>query len=203
MLLPPHWRLFDLDEKTRDRSIERVVKQMFGRSDELARFRREATLAYRSFASEVAEQGCFLAANYAEEVNGIPLTASLLVFLMPTPLDHAGTPITSVGELRAGLARDVGGEEKLDVEAIALAVGDGVRVRVLVETEERASDGTHPKIYVVRYFVPVADTGQMLVITFSTAIASIGDAFSEIFDAIASSATWTDNSSVTPVRASQ
>ena len=54
---PATWQLLDLDPRTRDKSMERLVRRAVGNADRLARVRHEAVVAYRRMASDAADRG--------------------------------------------------------------------------------------------------------------------------------------------------
>jgi hypothetical protein len=191
MIMPSTWRMLELDPARRDRSIQSMLRDTLGRADQLAELRREALNAYRRALAGAARMGGFFAATYAENVEGKPLTASLLAFLGMMPLDEAGRPVDLDTTLE-GLATPSGGEEILDAPTLVgdLRVGPGVRVRARVTGDVGGAGGRRPPVDVVRFFVPVPDWDRMLVMAFSTPMLYASDAFASVFDHMAASARW-------------
>ena len=190
MVLPTNWELLDLDPRTRDRSVQRMVRRALGTADHLARLRHEAVVAYRRMLADAEDHGAFLAASVSEHVEGAVLAASVLAFLVPLPRDDDGTPMASVEEMAATLSQPAEDERGLEVSIVELAVGPAVRVRALVRSDLTGSDGRHPEVQMVRFFVPVPELEGMLVMAFSTPSLFAADAFAELFDALARSASW-------------
>lgn len=190
IVLPTNWELLDLDPRTRDRSVQRMVTRGLGKADHLARLRHEAVVAYRRMLVDAEDNGAFLAANVSETVAGTVLAASVLAFFVPLPRGEDGTPMSGVEEMSVALGQPAEGERALEVSIVELAVGRAVRVRALARSELTGSDGRHPEVQVVRFFVPAPDLGGMLVMAFSTPSLFAADAFAELFDALARSASW-------------
>jgi hypothetical protein len=179
-----------LDPRTRGRSIDRTVRQVIGGADQLALYRRWATLAYRQMIDDATEAGAFFAANYAEEIAGRPVAASLLVFLGELPLSRTGGPI-GLEEMVADLGQPGLGEEMLDPPRLVdLRVGEAVRVRGRTEAEPPESSGRQATVDVTRFFVPKQQWDRLLVISFSTAMLALSDVLADLFDRVAQSVRW-------------
>ncbi|MFI8206070.1 hypothetical protein [Streptomyces sp. NPDC085937] len=73
-----------------------------------------------------------------------------------------------------------------------LAAGTAVRVRSATRPTERERQDGHRASVSVEYHVPVPGTAQYLLLTFSTPLAPVADGTAGLFDAIASSLTWTE-----------
>lgn len=189
VVLPSSWKVVDLDPATRDRSIDRLVRQAIGGADQLALYRRWAVAAYRRMVADAAEAGAFFAATYAEEVAGHPLAASLLMFWGTLPAGPGGTQI-SVDQMVVDLSDPALGEEAVDPpRVVELPTGTAVRSRCRVEAEVPDSGG-EASVDVTRFFVPVPEDDRLLVMAFSTPILPVSDALADLFDRVAQAVRW-------------
>lgn len=187
LLLPPGWWHVPLDER-RHQSITALLDRQLASlpRDRVATLRRELD-------GELTRQVERAVANGAEEMHlnvdlmrGLPVTASCLVTVVP---DGFGTALQAT-EL-AALMGDEPGE--LSVLEVAGALAARVRRRDPVTDTEGLSTG---KLAVTRLqvYVPVPNTTEMLLLSFSTPIDPIADAMVALFDAIAGSLRWKQTS---------
>jgi hypothetical protein len=194
IVLPSSWKVLPLGYPGRRLEVQRLVRQAFGRSDQLARFRHEATAAYDRALADVAAAGGFFAATYARTDRGVTLSASALAFLGRAPVEAMGDVAEALGEMAGSLAggsEDEEDEEVVEVgRLVELPIGPAVRARTRQAAPLEGSDGRRPKIDLVRYFVPMFDWATMLVMVFSTPTLYASDAFAELFDQLARSARW-------------
>jgi len=190
LILPATWVVLDLDPRTRDRSIQRMIRTAVGTSDRLAQFRRSAVQLYRTMLSDAADAGAFFAATYSQTIEGRPLAASALAFLGRLPPGADDEPIT-IEEMITTLSEPGPGESVEELPAtIDLEVGQAVRIRGRTGVGMTGSDGSEPMVDVTRFFVPVPPWDPMLVMAFSTRILPVGEAFAELFDQLARTARW-------------
>ncbi len=190
MVLPNTWTLMDLDPATRDRSVERLIRQALGTRDSLATLRRWAITQYRAFLQDATAAGAFFAAQLSQDIGGRPLTASMLAFLGLTPLGADRMPM-GVEEMVTTPAEP--GEDESIGEGppeVELPIGWAVRVRGRTSAGLAGSDGVVALADITRFFVPVAEWGYMLVMAFSTPILSASDTFAALFDQLARTARW-------------
>jgi hypothetical protein len=189
VVLPSSWKVIDLDPSTRERSIDRLVRQAIGTADQLALYRRWAIAAYRRMVADAADAGAFFAATYAEEVAGHPLAASLLMFLGTLPEGPGGGQIT-LDQMMIDLGDPALGEETVDPpREVELSTGKAVRSRCRVEAEVPDSGG-EATVDVTRFFVPIPEDDRLLVMAFSTPILPVSDALADLFDRVAQAVRW-------------
>ena len=190
MLLPEAWETLDFDPVTRDRSIQQMVRRAVGKADSLALVRRWAVDTYRQMFDHAASTGMFFGANFASEIAGRPLSASVLAFVTRTPIDEHGRSMEPV-TIAEGLRHP--DEDERPVEPprlVELPVGSSVRTRARVSVREYDGAGKEPEVDVVRFFTPVPEWDLLLVIAFSTPILAAAGAFAELFDSMAATAQW-------------
>ena len=181
LLLPPGWWHVPLDER-RHQSIAALLDRQLESlpRDRVATLRRELD-------GELTRQVERAVGNGAEEMylnvdlmRGLPVAASCLVTVVPVGF---GTALQAT-EL-AALMSDGPGDE-VGVLEVAGALAARVRRRDPVTDTEGLSTG---KLAVTRLqvYVPVPNTTEMLLLSFSTPIDPIADAMVALFDAIAGS----------------
>ena len=189
MVMPSAWRMIDLNPATRDRSIQRMIREALGRSDELASLRRSAAQELGKAVEAATSAGCFFAATYEELVGGWPLSATALAFLGLSPSGPDG-PATDAETLLTLLGSPSSGEEPVDdARVVTLALGDAARTRVRLSDQVEGAE-TVSTVDVVRYFIPVAAWDRLLVMAFSTPMLYAADAMAELFDQMALGARW-------------
>lgn len=189
-MLPEDWTVLDLDPRTRDRSIERLVRSAVGPADHLARLRRELVVLYRRAIHDAADHAAFFAATMGHTIEGASFGASVLGFLAPLPVGADGALLTDVGQLAAALAEPADGEVARERSMVDLGLGPAVRTRSRVGSGLAGSDGREPAVDVVQFFAPIPQWTTLLVLAFSTPTLVAADAFAELFDALARSARW-------------
>lgn len=191
LVLPDGWMQLDLDPATRGRSVDRLVKSAIGGGDSMARYRREAALAFRSLVRDAADDGAFFAATLSTHIGGLPLAASVLAFLVPLPLGEDGHPV-GVDEVAARLAVSTADEGDLHEPPtlVDLPVGRAARVRARGGVGVAASNGEEPPVDGVRFYVPVPSWDRLFVLAFSTPSLPAADAFADLFDILAQTARW-------------
>lgn len=190
MVLPATWQLFDFDPATQGWSIDRMVRRALGTSDRLEPLRRDAVQTYREVLGGAAERGAFFGATMADEVEGHPVAAAVLAFLVPAPAGRAGTD-AEVDQMLLDLSEPVPGEELLDIRPIELSVGRTARLRARMGAGAATPDGIEPMVEVVRFFTPLPP-GALLVTAFSTPTLYLSEPLGELFDAMADTITVAD-----------
>ena len=114
-----------------------------------------------------------------QELAGIPLAASLVVFLIPAPEDGR---TADAGQLAGTLKGD-------DREVSVSDLPAGKSVRVL---RRPASGGSEPgaDATTLEVFVPVPGSGVWLLLSFSAPIGPLAPAMTKLFDAICTTVRW-------------
>lgn|GEM_PF-3496273 len=187
MVLPATWQLFDFDPATQGWSIDRMVRRALGTSERLEPLRRDAVRTYREVLGGAAERGAFFGATMADEVEGHPVAAAVLAFLVPMPSGATGTD-ADVDQLLLDLSEPVPGEQLLEVRPADLPVGRSARLRARMGAGATTPDGIEPPVEVVRFFTPLPG-GALLVTAFSTPTLYLSEPLGELFDTMADTIT--------------
>lgn len=164
LTVPDTWIPLDLDPRTRTESIGRLVEQRLG-GDVPVAVRRELTASLRQYARQAAASGALYAALMYQEVDGLPLSASLLVALAAAAPDGEG-----------------GAAQALGAGAVPFDTLAGPAVRAYRMDEAGAQ---------TQYALPVPGGGEaVLTLTFATPNLALAQPLGELFDAIARTLDW-------------
>ncbi len=182
---PNNWFSLNLDPRSMQRSITRLVEARVAPGPEFEGARRELTEVLRNVAADAAEQGAVHAFMLSDVIAGRPVSASLTCTLTTTAEEPDLEDVSR--QLRHAAKGRLRGAE---VTVIDLPAGSAVRSR-----ERRIDDVPEPiarrvEVESLQYFVRVPDTNALLLLSFSTPNLPIADALVELFDAIAGSLEW-------------
>jgi hypothetical protein len=195
--VPANWYQLDLDPRTRTGTIAKLVEDRLGatRTPLMRQLRRELTAMLRQYARQAASHGAIYAALMDQVVEGLSLSASLVIAVGEAPRDAADEPVldpAGLGRVMAGLTDDSDAEvaPRPPAEEFELPAGTAVRLRRTTNSGFAGSDGSTVLTAETQYFVPVPGTGNVLAMTFSTPNLSVRQALEELFDAIARTLDW-------------
>ncbi|MER6147865.1 hypothetical protein [Streptomyces hirsutus] len=188
LLLPEGWFRILLDPEQRDGAVDALVERQFHGIDNAPHLKEELRADLRHRAAKAYRGGGIELYLSLQEAGPFTIPASLLVSLAPLRRAEPLPPHA----LAEAFAQDADPAAATEVSVEELAVGTAVRVRRTTRRagEEEAEEG---RVSVsVEYHVPVPGTTEYLLLTFSTPLEPIADAMAGLFDAIASSLTWTE-----------
>jgi hypothetical protein len=174
LVIPGGWFAVDLNPGRRERAVAALVERQFAALDNAPHLKAQARQELLARAQAGYETGGLEMFLSTQQVAGIPLAASLVIFLVPPPASGAVTAEALAGSL-AGEERQV---KVADLPA-------GTAVRVLRRTE--SADGTTATLEV---FVPVPRGGGWLLLAFSAPLGPLAPAMTRLFDAIAATLRW-------------
>jgi hypothetical protein len=176
LVVPDGWFAVDLDPGRHELSVAALVKRQFAGIDNAPHLKaqaRDQLLAQAVAAQAAGGLEMFLS---LDPVAGIPLAASLVIFLVPA---SGGRWVTA-----ADLARSLMGEERR-VTVVELPAGQAVRM-----AGRRSSPG-EPESATLEVFIPVPHNGEWLLLSFATPVSPLVPALSKLFDAICATLRWT------------
>lgn len=184
MLLPPGWWHVPLDER-RGQSITALLDHQLASlpRDRIVALRRELDGEIIRLAERAAANGATDMYLNVDLMRGLPVAASCLVTVVPVGF---GTTLPAT-EL-AALMGDQPGDE-VGVLEVAGAPAARVRRREPFTDGEGLSTG-ELAVTRLQVYVPVPNSAEMLLLSFSTPIDPIADAMVALFDAIAGSLRW-------------
>jgi hypothetical protein len=193
LVVPDGWFVIDLEPGRRERSIAALVERQFAGIDNVPHLKaqaRQETLAKAESAYSAGGVEMFLS---LQQIAGIPVAASLVIFLVPPPATGAVT----AEELAATLAGDEGQVSVVDLPA-------GTSVRLLRRAGSDGLDGFDGSAgrdgsaafdrdaasATLEVFAPVPDSGWWLLLSFAAPIGPLAPALTKLFDAISMTLRW-------------
>lgn len=184
LLLPPGWWHIPLDER-RGQSITALLDHRLASlpRDRVATLRRELEGELTRLVERAVANGAVEMYLYVDLMRGLPVAASCLVTVVPA---GAATELPAV-ELAALMAERPGDE--VGVLEVAGALAARVRRREPVTDADGHSSG-ELAVTRLQVYVPVPNTTEMLLLSFSTPMDPIANAMVALFDAIAASLDW-------------
>jgi hypothetical protein len=174
LVLPGGWFAIDLDPGRRERAVAALAERQFAAPDNAPHLKAQARQELLARARAAYEAGGLEMFLSTQQVAGIPLAASLVIFLVPPP----GPQAVTAEELAASLSGEGRQVRVADLPA-------GTAVWVLKRTE--TTDGTAATLEV---FVPVPRGGGWLLLAFSAPLGPLAPAMTRLFDAIAATLRW-------------
>ncbi|MGH3721037.1 MAG: hypothetical protein ACRDRI_19760 [Pseudonocardiaceae bacterium] len=184
LLLPPGWWHIPLDER-RGQSVTALLDRWLASlpRDRVAVLRRELDGELTRQVERAVVSGAVEMYLSVDLMRGLPVAASCLVTVVPS---GAATALPAA-ELAALLGERPGDE--VGVLEVAWAPAARVRRREPVTEADGLSTG-ELAVTRLQVYVPVPNTPEMLLLSFSTPMDPIADAMVALFDAIAGSLRW-------------
>lgn len=186
MSLPLAWVELDLNPATRAQSIARIVDERGAAGQALGLSREQLTDLLESVAAQAEAKNGVYAAFYSDILEDAPVSASLIVSIVPAAGD-APPPGSDAMSIARVLQQMVPSD--VDTELRQLGAGPAVRIRRRLEAPI-AGVGT-VAIEDLQYVVVLPDLMRLALLDFSTPTVGLADPFVELFDAIAGTLTWT------------
>jgi hypothetical protein len=175
LVVPDGWFAVDLAPGGREPSVAALVQRQFAGIDNAPHLRAQARrqlLAQTQAAQAAGGLEMFLS---LQQVAGVPLAASLVIFLVPPP----GTQ----GVTAADLARSLTSGERR-VAVVDLPAGQAVRALGRLSSPDGQESAT------LEVFVPVPHNGAWLLLSFATPVSPLVPALTKLFDAICITLRW-------------
>jgi hypothetical protein len=186
LVVPDGWAAIDLAPGRRERSVIALVKRQFAGTDNAPHLKaqaRQQLLAQTEAAQSAGGLEMFLS---LQQVAGVPLAASLVIYLVPP----SGTHLVTAQDLARSLAGD-----RRHVTVVNLPAGQAVRAlrrpsppEQKEEQEEEQAEARESAILEV--FVPVPHSGEWLLLSFATPLSPLVPALTKLFDAICTTLRW-------------
>lgn len=182
ILLPASWWTIDLtDEDSRRRSVAQLVDRQIGHADDRAALRVDARRRLGVVADQAAAAGGRMLAVSLMQAQGIPVTATLTTYRV------AGGDVIGAGivELESIMRKEAANDDA------RLDLAEGPQGPVLRRVARRAGSAElHAEqvaMLVVDYWLDPDDGHGLMLLTFSTPLVGLHEAFLELFDTIVAS----------------
>lgn len=191
--VPGDWLVLplDVDRQARDRRIHHLVEKHAGRQDAFAHLRRRVIVRLRKSAAEAVNAGGFLMAMQSRFADGRPMSASAVFSILPLTKDASGNVLTDA-ELMAAFLADNEKANVMEHSVQDLPIGRAARIRRPTNTGVHGNDGREVVSETVQYYVPLPDLNSTVALVFSTPILPLVDAYIELFDTMAKTAKWVE-----------
>jgi hypothetical protein len=176
LVVPADWYGIGLDPAEREQSVAALVGRQFTGADSVPRLKAQAERELLARATAAYAAGGVELYLSLQRISGIPVPASLAIFLLPPDDDRAIPPPGRLAQLLAGDDRQV--------TLVNLPAGRSVRVVRSGTTAETQRAATH------EVFVPVPDSGWWLLLAFAAPVGPLAVALSALFDAISTTLRW-------------
>jgi hypothetical protein len=173
IVMPGDWTDLDLEPSSRHRSIVGAVRRAVALNPSLADRSARLISLLDDVARRAYDNGGFFCSSLVLSSDDGPLAANLLMQVSEVP--WIGSTVDACAGLAAAVTCDPSWADA-DVSVVELpAVGPAVRVVVV-------AGGV-----CVQYLVPVPDSSEYVVLTFTSPSAPYAEAFVELFDSMATS----------------
>lgn len=191
-VLPGSWGRLDLSSaQSTKESIRRLVEQAAGKSDQLATMRHELRNRFQVAADE-ARSGGAIEMQIAQEIApGIPLAATLAVFLPEidlSQLEKMGLAELEV-ILTGAVADDSSSSEVVSTEELRLPELRAVRQTYLRRTRMEGVDDVL-RMLQADYWIAAANPARLALLSFSSTFVEFEEQILELFDAITATTQW-------------
>ncbi|MGW5658460.1 hypothetical protein [Streptomyces humi] len=174
LLVPDGWFRIPLEPGGWKAPVRALADRVFEGQDDAVLLKREFVRAVRARAEEGYENGGVELYISTTSVGPVPLSASLLVTVVP-----AGEDIRLEARGRSQ-----------QVAEVALPFAGPATMRRTRTVPDDDSSGNRLPVTVVDYAVRVPNTQAFLLLTFSTSLDMFADAMVDLFKAVATSLHW-------------
>jgi hypothetical protein len=175
LVVPDGWFSVDLEPGRMERSVAALVKRQFAGIDNAPHLKAQARQQLLAQAEAARAAGGLEMFLSLQQVAGVPLAASLAIFLVPP----AGSQAVTAQELAGSLS----GDER---QATVVSLPAGQAVRVL----RRARSADESESAILEVFVPVPHYGEWLLLSFATPLGPLAPVLTKLFDAICTTLRW-------------
>lgn len=189
--VPDSWWEFDIRPDTRDNSIRHMVNARIQDVPDLAEHRGTIESFLRRQAREAWESGAAYIGCMAEGFGGdVPITATMAVSLLTAQAED-GTRMSTVPTEIAKRVKEIVPRDEGDpwrrVSTIDIpGVGTAVRTQG-VEDITYQGDSRRLRVVLMQTFIPVpGSAGRVALVTGSSQLLDLADAFFDVFDAVTS-----------------
>ncbi len=175
LVVPAGWYGIGLDPAEREQSVAALVGRQFMGAGNVPHLKAQAKRELLARVTATYAAGGVELYLSLQRISGIPVPASLAIFLLPPDNDRTVPPDR--------LAQILAGDDR-QVTLVDLPAGRSVRVLRSGATAETQEAAIH------EVFIPVPDSGWWLLLAFATPIGPLARSLSALFDAISTTLRW-------------
>jgi hypothetical protein len=182
LAVPEGWQRIVLDPERWNHRIDRIVGRGFRGAKADPRLKAAAAERLREQAAAAHANGGLAMYLATGELGGIPISAGLVVTLVPPPAD--GTPLSLE---RAAIHL---GAQGAPITLVDLPAGPALRHRHRRLPSPDDPDGNRLAVTHLDIRLAVPNSPAHLLLSFSTPMEPLADALVELFDSVASTLQW-------------
>ncbi|MEU6284133.1 hypothetical protein [Streptomyces sp. NPDC047028] len=191
--VPESWWEFDIRPESRDDSIHRMVRERIEQHPELAPYRETFTAFLRKSAADAWKSGAMYCGCMAESFGGdTTVTGSVTVSLVGGRT-REGAPLSTdpaaiAAQLAVKEARDEGDSWRKVTTVDIPGVGPAARTYGIedIPVPDDALDRTIRAVLMQTYIPVPGQEGKVALVSGSSQVLDLADAFFDIFDAVTS-----------------
>lgn len=184
--VPVAWVELDLNHERRAQRIADIVAERGGAGQQLGLSPGQLADLLENLAVQAQAQNGVYAAFYSDVMEGAPVSASLILSVVP---GSSGAPPPGTDPMSVARVLQQMFPADADVQLRELGAGPAVRVRRRLEAP--ITDAGTVTVENLQYVVVLPDLIRLALLDFSTPTIGLADAFVELFDAIAGTLAWT------------
>lgn len=174
------WTRVALDPEVWPRRITALVDKQFRGIDNAPHIKAELRADLERRCQKAWESGGIELYLVSMDIHGIPVSASLLVTLIPRPADQPKPTMEAMARALSIEGRDARAEK----------MRAGVALVQRYQTPPQPGDGsTYPDTHYDALF-DIPNTNSQLLLSFSTPIAPLAEVLTELFESVAESLSW-------------
>jgi hypothetical protein len=191
LAVPDSWWEFDIRPEGREATIRRLVDERVRAAPDLAPYRNDLSTLLRRMARDAYDSGALYLGCMAENLDGVPLTATVTVTLL-TAADSRGVPLSTdpqaiVQSLTSVTARREGDAWRKVTTVDLPDLGPCARTYGIEDVPVDRGDPRTVRMALTQTYVPVPGRPrEVVLISGASPVLDLADAFHDIFDAVTS-----------------
>lgn len=175
LVVPADWHGISLEPARREQSVTALVSRQFARAGNAPNLKAQARRELLARAAATHEAGGLELFLSTQQVAGVPIPASLAIFLLP-PDDGQAVAADQLAQVLAGQERQV--------TIVDLPAGRSVRALRSCAPANKPDSAIH------EVFVPVPGGAWWLLLAFATPVSPLVRPLTGLFDAICATLRW-------------
>lgn len=201
LFLPQGWWWIPLEsDNARNRAIDQLVDRQFNGVDDQPILKREARRKLLAQALQAHEAGGRVMAISLMTIAGLPISASMTIYMVRVPHSIAGKPAEPLEVVVTQLPDvSVSADESAETRDIAEVDAGPVLRRVYEYAAVPTEIAENSESVIADYWIPVPGGGAVGKITFATPMTTLREPLLGVFDAVVSTAAWAERSRDAPV----
>ncbi|MEE4541104.1 hypothetical protein V2S66_03860 [Streptomyces sp. V4-01] len=191
LAVPASWWEFDIRPEGREATVRRIVDERVRAVPELAPYRNDLSTLLRRMARDAHDSGALYLGCMAENLGGVPLTATVTVTVL-SAANAQGVALSTDPQAVAESLRTItprrDGDAWRKVTTVEIAeVGLCARTHGVEDVPVEQGDPRTVRMALTQTYVPIPGRPEEIVlISGASPVLDLADAFHDIFDAVTS-----------------